>query len=222
MSLRSRRHERSIPFADRAEAGRALARKLLRYADRRDVVVLGLARGGVPVGFEVAQALQAPLDVFVVRKLGVPGQEELAMGAIASGQVRFMNAALIEELGLTRADVDAVVRREQRELERRERLYRDDRPIRQLRDRVLILVDDGLATGASMRAAIAALRKHRPARIVAAVPIAARETCRALVSETDEMVCAAMPAPFVGVGFWYDDFSQTTDAEVHTLLTRIP
>lgn len=207
------------PFADRAEAGRALAQHLSRYANRADVVVFGLPRGGVPVAFEVARVLHAPLDVWVVRKLGVPGHEELAMGAIAPGGLCLLNVPLVETLGLTEREIDAVVQREQLELERRERLYRNDRPLPQLRDRILILVDDGIATGASMRAAISTLRRHEPSRIVAAVPIAASTTCHELESEADEMVCVVRPEPFIGVSRWYRHFPQITDLEIHALLS---
>jgi putative phosphoribosyl transferase len=206
------------PFQNREEAGRFLAEKLSAYAGRDDVVVLGLPRGGVPVAAEVARALEAPLDLFVVRKLGVPGHEELAMGAIASGGVRVLNEDVVRMLGLSEAAIDRVALAEQRELERREALYRGDRPPVGLRGRIAILVDDGLATGATMRAAVAAVRRLEPAWIVVAVPLAAAETCAQFREIVDEMVCAATPEPFRAVGLWYVDFSQTTDAEVRSLL----
>jgi predicted phosphoribosyltransferase len=204
-------------FGNRREAGQALASLLLRYRDDSTVVVLGLPRGGVPVAHEVAQALHAPLDVFVVRKLGLPGHEEFAMGAIASGDVRVDNPDVLP-LALPQDMVDAVVARERAELARREALYRGNRAPVALAGRTVILVDDGLATGASMRAAIAAVRLARPARVVVAVPVAAAETCRALQGEADEVVCARTPQPFMAVGAWYEDFAQTSDAEVHALL----
>jgi putative phosphoribosyl transferase len=206
-------------FRDRREAGRYLASKLSAYADRPDVIVLALPRGGVPVGFEVARALHAPLDVFLVRKLGVPGRKELAMGAIASGGVCVLNE-VVDALGITEEDIADMVAREKEELQRRERLYREDRPAPDVRGRTVILVDDGLATGSSMRAAVIALRKRQPARVVVAVPVGAPESCAELQTEADETVCAATPRPFHGVGIWYDDFSQTTDEEVRELLTR--
>lgn len=207
-------------FRDRAEAGRALAANLRAYAGRDDVLVLALPRGGVPVGDEVARALGAPLDVFIVRKLGVPGQEELAMGAIATGGVRVLNEFVVRQLGIAGHVIDAVARREQAELERRAREYRGDRPPPEVRGRTVILVDDGLATGATMRAAAAALRRQGPARVVVAVPVAAAETCDALADEVDEVVCTLTPEPFYGVGMWYEDFAQTTDAEVRARLSR--
>jgi putative phosphoribosyl transferase len=205
-------------FRDRIDAGRALALALEEYCGRPDVVVLGLPRGGVPVAAEVADALGAPLDVFVVRKLGVPGHEEFAMGAIASGGVRVMNRAAIDMLAIPQAAIEQVVEREQRELERREREYRDDRPPPQIAGRIAILVDDGLATGSSMLAAVAALRNLRPARIVVAVPVGAAQTCRKLQAEADEVICAMVPEDFQAVGLWYDDFGQTSDAEVQATL----
>jgi predicted phosphoribosyltransferase len=207
-------------FRDRTEAGRRLAAELAAYAGRPDVLVLALPRGGVPVAFEVARALHAPLDVFLVRKLGVPGHEELAMGAIATGGVRVMNSDVVRALHIPEEAIEAVAAEEQQELERRERLYRDDRPAPEVHGRTVILVDDGLATGSSMRAAVAALRYLRPARIVVAVPVAAPDTCTELQAEVDDVVCVRTPEPFYGVGLWYDDFSQTTDAEVHALLER--
>jgi predicted phosphoribosyltransferase len=205
-------------FRNRIDAGRQLAAALAKYANRPDVIVLGLPRGGIPVAAEVARALHVPLDVFVVRKLGVPGHEEYAMGAIASGGVRLLDRRTVAAAGLTPAQVESVTAAERAELERRERSYRGDRPFPELTRRTVILVDDGLATGASMRAAIEALRQERPARIVVAVPVAAPETCHAFRHVADEIVCAATPEPFYAVGRWYDDFSQTTDQEVHELL----
>ncbi len=208
------------PFHDRRDAGRFLATKLSDYADRSDVLVLALPRGGVPVAYEVAQALHAPLDVFLVRKLGVPGHEELAMGAIASGGVRVLNEQLVQSLHIPPSAVEAVVAREQRELARRERAYRDDRPPPDVRGRTCILVDDGLATGSTMRAAAAALRCEAAASIVIAVPVAPVETCEELQTEADRIICAVMPEPFYAVGLWYEDFTQTTDEEVYDLLAR--
>ena len=205
-------------FEDRRDAGRALAERLEDHAGRPDVLVLGLPRGGVPVAYEVARALHAPLDVFLVRKLGLPGQEELAMGAIASGGIRVVNPDVLSELGVPEELIDEVAREEEEELARRERLYRGDRPPPQVEGRTVILADDGLATGASMRAAVAALRQLRPARIVVAVPVAARETCDELRSEVDEVVCAVTPDPLYAIGMWYRDFSQTSDEEVRSLL----
>ena len=207
-------------FRDRHHAGRVLARRLTGYAKRPGVLVLGLPRGGVPVAFEVAQALQAPLDVFVVRKLGVPGHEEYAMGAIAAGGMRVLDHEVLRTLGISDTQVEAVVRAEQRELERREQLYRGDRPPLVLRGRTLIVVDDGLATGSTMRAAVQALRLEQPARIVVAVPTAAADTCERLRDEADEVVCASTPEPFRAVGLWYEDFTQTSDEQVHALLAQ--
>jgi putative phosphoribosyl transferase len=209
-----------IPFRDRTEAGKFLATRLEAYANRRDVLVLALPRGGVPVAFEVARALNAPLDVFLVRKLGVPGKEELAMGAIASGGIRVLNEDVVQGLRLPAEVIRRVAAAEQKELERRERLYRDDRPAPEVRDRTVLLVDDGLATGATMRAAAQALRQMRPAHLAVAVPIAAAETCDDFRDEVDEIVCARTPEPFLAVGYWYEDFSQTTDEEVRDLLAR--
>ncbi len=205
-------------FADRRDAGRKLARRLEKYARREDTLVLALPRGGVPVGFDVARALRVPLDVFLVRKLGVPGHEELAMGAVALGGVRVLNAEVVRELGISDEEIERVAALEQAELERRARAFRDDLPPPALRDRVVILVDDGLATGATMRAAVAAVRQQRPARIVVAVPVAAGPTCADLRTQADEVVCLATPDPFYGVGLWYADFSQTSDDEVRILL----
>jgi len=207
-------------FQDRHDAGRALATQLSKYADRSDVIVLALPRGGVPVGYEVAQALKAPLDVFLVRKLGVPGHEELAFGAIASGGARVLNDRVIRGLGLSQTAIDEVTAEETRELSRRERAYRVDQPLPSIRGKIVILVDDGLATGSTMRAAVLALRGLGPERIVVAVPVGAPETCSDLASEADEVVCAAQPERFQAVGQWYSDFSQTTDDEVRILLGR--
>jgi putative phosphoribosyl transferase len=206
-------------FRNRLHAGRALAAHLAAYAGRDDVQVLALPRGGVPVAFEVAQALGAPLDVLVARKLGVPQHSEYAMGAVARG-VLVIDEDLLQRISLDRALLQAVIDDEQRELERRERLYRGDRPPPVLRGRTAILVDDGLATGATMRAAARALRAMGPARSVVAVPVAAADTCAALREEADEVVCAATPEPFRAVGCWYEDFSQTGDGEVRELLAR--
>ena len=206
-------------FRNRIEAGRQLAERLAAYANRHDVAVLGLPRGGVPVAAEVARALRAPLDVFVVRKLGVPGHTELAMGAIASGGVRVLSEELIEELGIPRAAVEQVATRERLELERRDLLYRGERAFPRLRDRTVIVIDDGLATGATMEAAVAALRTHEPQRIVVAVPVGATDSCQRLGRIADEVVCVGTPEPFQAVGLWYEQFDQTTDEEVIHLLT---
>ena len=205
-------------FENRREAGRALAAMLHEYANRRDVLVLALPRGGVPVAFELATALRAPLDVFVVRKLGVPGHEELAMGAIATGGVRVLNQDVVQSLGIPQAVIDAVAAAEQKELQRREQLYRGGRPAPEVRGRTIILVDDGLATGSTMRAAVAALRQQGPARIVVAVPVGAPSTCDEFRADVDQIVCGFTPEPFYGVGQWYEDFSQTSDEEVRELL----
>jgi predicted phosphoribosyltransferase len=207
-------------FRDRSDAGRRLAERLTHYANQPDVLVLALPRGGVPVAFEVAQALHAPLDVFLVRKLGVPGQPELAMGALASGGVRIINESVVRALDISPEEIDAVTAQERRELERRLREYRDDRPPINVRGRTIILIDDGLATGSTMRAAVAALRRQGPARIIVAVPVAAPSTCEDFETIADEMICAETPEPFYAVGMWYRDFSQTSDAEVHDLLDR--
>ena len=207
-------------FRDRTEAGQWLAQKLATYAHRPEVLVLALPRGGVPVAFEVARALDAPLDVFLVRKLGVPGREELAMGAIATGGVRVLNEEVVEALRIPEEVIAVAAAREQQELRRRERLYRDDRPGPQVRGRTIILIDDGLATGSTMRAAAAALRQQQPACLIVAVPTAAPETCAEFQAEVDEVICATTPDPFYAVGLWYEDFSQTTDEEVRDLLER--
>jgi putative phosphoribosyl transferase len=207
-------------FLNRVEAGRQLAERLLRYAGRDDVLVLGLPRGGLPVAFEIAMALDAPLDVFIVRKLGLPGHEEFGIGAIASAEVRVVDEAVLRAYDVDKEALERITARERLELERRERLYRDDRPFPAIEDRVVILVDDGLATGSTMRAAIAALRKKGPSRIVVAVPVGARETCTSMAGLVDEVICLETPEPFYAVGLWYEDFAQTDDAEVHELLER--
>jgi predicted phosphoribosyltransferase len=208
------------PFRDRRDAGRQLAAKLAAYDNDPDVLVLALPRGGVPVAYEVARALNAPLDVFLVRKLGVPGHEELAMGAIATGGVRVLNERVLRQAAIPPSEVEAVAAAEARELARREREYRGDRPPPQIRGKTVILIDDGLATGATMHAAVQALRLQGPRRIVVAVPIAAPETCEAFRAEVDEVVCAVTPDPFYAVGLWYEDFSQTSDEEVRELLAQ--
>jgi predicted phosphoribosyltransferase len=207
-------------FADRSEAGKVLASRLVKYAGRPDVAVLALPRGGVPVAYEIAKELRLPLDVFIVRKLGVPGQEELAMGAIASGGVLYINEEVTTQLGIDAETIKAVTRREEREIERREILYRDGRPPLEVRGKIIILVDDGLATGSTMLAATAALRQSQPARLVVAVPAAAPQTCQRIAAEVDEVVCAIMPEPFYAVGQWYQSFLQTTDDEVRELLSH--
>jgi predicted phosphoribosyltransferase len=212
--------EIAIPFKNRSEAGRVLAEKLREYSGVPNVLVLALPRGGVPVAYEVAQALQTPLDVFLVRKLGVPGHEELAMGALATGGVRVLNPDVVNGLHIPDDVIEAVAEKEQRELERREQLYRGDRPALDVQGRIVVLVDDGLATGSTMRAAATALRRQNPARLVVAVPVAAEETCNEFRGEVDEVVCALTPEPFMAVGLWYEDFSQTSDEEVHDLLER--
>jgi putative phosphoribosyl transferase len=205
-------------FANRTEAGQELALRLRKYANRDDVIVLGAPRGGVPIAFEVATALRAPLDVFVLRKLGVPGREEFAFGAIASGGVRILDRNTIEGLGITGLDIERVTRVEKQELERRERAYRGGRPPLDVSGLTVILVDDGIATGSRMRAAIRALRQMNSARIVIAVPVAPASTCSQLQFDVDELVCLEMPEPFYGVGQFYDDFSQVSDEEVKELL----
>lgn len=205
-------------FRDRRDAGKKLAQKLITFARHSDAIVLALPRGGVPVAYEVASALHAPLDIFIVRKLGLPGREELAIGAIASGGAKVLNQDIIRYLGISEALIDAIAQQELQELERRERAYRGDRPPLDVKSRRIILIDDGLATGASMRAAVAGLRAYHPAQIIVAVPTAAFETCEALKPEVDQMICATTPEPFYGVSRWYKDFSQTTDEEVRTLL----
>jgi predicted phosphoribosyltransferase len=207
-------------FVNRTDAGRRLAAALSTYAGRPEVIVLALPRGGVPVAYEVARELDVPLDVFIVRKLGVPGHEELAMGAIATGGALVLDEDVVRQLGIRESAIWAVIGTEQRELERREKEYRGDRPPPDIAGRTVILVDDGLATGASMRVAVAALKQEHPGHIVVAVPIAPPETCDALRREVDDVVCAVTPEPFYAVGLWYEDFTQTTDEEVHDLLGR--
>jgi putative phosphoribosyl transferase len=211
---------RQPPFHDRREAGRLLAGKLSFYQNRTELLVLALPRGGVPVAFEIAQRLRAPLDVFVVRKLGVPGRDELAFGAIASGGVRVLNPVLIREWDITEEIINAVTSREQKELERRERVYRGSRPAPGVRGQTVIVIDDGLATGATMLAAARALRQEEPREIIVAVPVAAPETCERFQPEVDHIFCAVTPEPFYAVSRWYEDFSETTDDEVRDLLER--
>lgn len=210
----------SQPFTNRAEAGELLAARFTELADRDDVIVLALPRGGVPVGYEVARSLRVPLDVFVVRKLGVPGHEELAMGAIASGEIRLLNHEVVDALGIPGELIEQVARREKAELERRERLYRGNRPPVSLTNKTVILIDDGLATGSTMRAAAAAIRRQEPAAIIVAVPVGAPSTCDEMRDVADDVVCLRTPEPFVAVGLWYRDFSETSDAEVRELLGR--
>jgi len=217
--LRPKKEVASMLFRDRRDAGRFLARRLKRYTGQPDVLVLALPRGGVPVAYEVAKELGVPLDLFLVRKLGVPGHEEYAMGAIASGGVRVLNDRIVNQ-GIPAEVIDRVTRQELRELERRERAYRGNRPPPEIRGRTVILVDDGLATGSTMRAAAAALRRLGPKKIVVAVPVAAPATCDEFRTEVDEIICGETPTPFQAVGLWYDDFSQTTDDEVRDLLER--
>lgn len=209
-------------FEDRPDAGRRLAARLTKYAGRDDIVVLALPRGGVPVAYEVAKRLDVPMDVFLVRKLGVPGQSELAMGAIASGGVRFENRELIDALGVPRDLIEHVAARELREIERREHEYRPDRPAVALEGKTAILIDDGLATGATMLAAVEALRRHNVQRIVVAVPVGSRRTCEHLSQLVDEIVCLLTPDDFRAVGEWYADFTQTSDEQVLDLLRRAP
>jgi putative phosphoribosyl transferase len=211
---------KEVYFNDRADAGRCLASSLAAYAGEAKALVLALPRGGVPVGYEVARALALQLDVFLVRKLGVPGHEELAMGAIASGGVRVVNDGVVHALRIAAATIDAVAAAEQDTLDRRERFYRGDNPRPDVRDRFVILVDDGLATGSSMRAALEALGLQEPRRLIAAVPVGPAESCEALKAEADEVVCAATPPGFHGVSEWYRDFSETSDEEVRELLAR--
>ncbi|HYK88188.1 MAG TPA: phosphoribosyltransferase [Acidobacteriota bacterium] len=207
-------------FQNRVEAGRLLAKQLRGYAGRNDVIVLGIPRGGVPVAFEVAMALKAPLDIFLSRKLGVPGQEELAFGAIASGDIRVLDRHLVEGLNISEQEIDQITKTVETELERRERVYRGNRSPLQVEGKTVLLIDDGIATGSSMRAAIRALRQMRPARIVVAVPVAPFHTCKLLRSEADELICIQEPEFFYAIGQFYDDFSQVTDEEVTELLRR--
>lgn len=207
-------------FLDRSDAGRRLADRLTRFADQQDVMILALPRGGVPVAYEVARALNAPLDVFLVRKLGFPGHPELAMGAIATGGVRILDQFLIQMYGVRPEVIDRITASEKLELERREKSYRDDRPPPDVKDHTVILIDDGLATGSTMRAAVEALREEGARKIVVAVPVAPPDTCDAMKSEVDEIICAVTPEPFRAVGVWYADFGETTDEEVRELLAR--
>jgi putative phosphoribosyl transferase len=207
-------------FRDRRDAGQTLARALIHYAHRSDTVVLGLPRGGVVVAQEVAVAIDAPLDVFIVRKLGVPGYEELAMGAIASGGVRVINRQIVDQLRIPPEIIDAVVQRESIELQRREAEYRGDRSMLDVHGRTVLLIDDGLATGSTMKAAVTALRQFKPGSVVVGVPISARETCDEFRDEVDEIVCARTPEPFYSVGAWYEEFHQTSDEEVRELIRQ--
>lgn len=207
-------------YSNRSEAARLLAAALQPYAGRSDVLILGLPRGGVPVAYEVAQTLKAPLDLMLVRKLGVPGHAELAMGAIATGGIRVLNTEVIEELGISDAAIERVTAREQQELQRRDQVYRDHRPPPDMEGRCVILVDDGLATGATMRSAIAAVRRQQPAQLVVAVPVAPPHTVAVLREEADEVVCPATPEPFFSIGLWYEDFAPVTDEEVRVLLKQ--
>jgi predicted phosphoribosyltransferase len=210
------------PFRDRIEAGQLLAERLSNYRDRTAVVVLALPRGGVPIAHEVARALRVPYDVYVVRKLGVPGHEELAMGAIAPGGVRLVNRDVVDALGIPPAVIESAAINEQVELDRREQLYRGNRPVLNLANTTVILVDDGLATGSTMRAAVMAVRRHQPAKVIVAVPVGAPSTCTELAREADEVVCLRIPDPFVAVGLWYRDFTPTSDRDVQMLLESRP
>lgn len=207
-----------LPFKNRTEAGQWLADALKPYAARSDSLVLALPRGGVPVAFEAAQSLNMPLDLMIVRKLGVPGHKELAMGAVATGGTKFLNPALIQNI--SEAALNSVVAKETKELERRERAYRGDRPVPAIEGRWIVLIDDGLATGATMRAAVSALRQQKPAGIVIGVPVAPPDTVEELREEADEVACLATPEPFIAIGKWYEDFAQTSDEEVGDLLAR--
>lgn len=205
-------------YHDRFEAGRVLATKLRAYADCQDVLILALPRGGIPVAYEVAKALHAPLDVFIVRKLGVPGHEELAMGALAVGGIRVLNSEIVQALQISEQAIQAVTEREQQELKRRERLYRGERPIPDVHGKIVVLIDDGLATGATMRVATKVLRQQHPSRLIIAVPVAAPSVCESFQKEADEIICVNMPEPFYGVGYWYEHFAQMTDEEAYNLL----
>jgi predicted phosphoribosyltransferase len=207
-------------FNDRYQAGQVLANALSAYANRSDVVILALPRGGVPVASEIAKALAVPLDVFIVRKLGVPGHEELAMGAIATGNVTVFNEDVLREIPVSKAAIERVIQAEQQELQRREKTYRGNRPFPILKNKIVILVDDGIATGASMRAAIQAIKQNHPARLIMAVPVAAFATCKAMAALVDELVCPLRPQFFYAVGEWYDEFPQTSDEEVFKLLAE--
>ena len=215
-------HDGDRAFADRRAAGRELAGLLNNVDDPHGAVVLALPRGGVPVAYEISRALNAPLDVFLVRKLGTPGHQELAMGAIASGGIRVLNDEVVHALGIRPDQIEAVALREQIELERRDASYRGGRPFPPLTNRTVILVDDGLATGTTMKAAVQAVKQQKPARVVVAVPVSAPETCRALGAIADQVICARTPTPFSAVGEWYRDFTQTTDEEVVALLSSSP
>lgn len=207
-------------FRNRTAAGQLLATRLQNYRDRSDVLVLGLPRGGVPVAYEVAKALNAPLDICLVRKLGVPGHKELAMGAIASDGVRVLNYDVVSTLGISSKTIDAVAARELRELQRRDRAYRGDRPLPTVKNHTVILIDDGLATGATMRAAVAVLKQEQPQSIIVAIPVASPAVCDELKAEVDQVVCVATPEPFYSIGLWYEDFLQTTDEQVRHLLEQ--
>lgn len=207
-----------LRFKNRSQAGQKLAEGLKQYANDPDTIVLGLPRGGVVVAYEVAEKLGLPLDIFLVRKLGVPGYEELAMGAIASGGVRVMNDDVVRRINISQSAIEEAVRKETLELERREKAYRSDRPRLDVKDKTILLVDDGLATGATMRAAVTALQKQKPKELIIAVPTASPETCDEFRDDVDDIICAITPTPFYAVGAWYDDFAQTTDEEVQELL----
>jgi putative phosphoribosyl transferase len=207
-------------FTNRTHAGKELAKALAAYIDHPDSIVLALPRGGVPIAFEIANVLHAPLDVFIVRKLGAPGQPELAIGAIASGGLRVMNDDILRMLRVSEATIAATVAEEQKELERRERLYRGDRPAVKITEKIVIIVDDGIATGATMRAAVRALKEQKPRQLIVAIPTAAADTCDLLRQEVDKVVCLATPEPYIAVGRWYKDFAQTSDAEVQSLLAQ--
>jgi len=213
-------HAHYARFPNRIVAGQQLAARLISYANRSDVLVLGLPRGGVPVAYEVAKVLNAPLDICLVRKLGVPAHKELAMGAIASGGVRVLNYDVVSWLGISGKTIDEVAAREVKELQRRDRVYRGDRPQPEIRDRTVILVDDGIATGATIRAAISVIKSQQPARLIVATPVAPPSTCDELKAEVDEVVCLLTPESFYAIGVWYEDFSQTTDEEVRALLAH--
>jgi predicted phosphoribosyltransferase len=220
LTLLSKDTGEKMIFRDRQDAGQKLAEKLTEYARRDDVLILALPRGGVPVAFEVARKLSAPMDVFLVRKLGVPGHEELAMGAIAPGGVRVLNESVVVPLNIPDKVIDEVAEKEQRELERRSREYRDNLPAPEIGGKIVILIDDGLATGATMRAAAVALKQQNPQKLIVAVPVSSPQTCNEFREKVDVIVCAVTPRPFYGVGMWYDDFSQTTDDEVRELLKK--
>jgi len=209
-----------LPLKNRVEAGQLLADALQPYAGRTDVLVLALPRGGVPVAFEVAERLEAPLDLMLVRKLGVPGQEELALGAMASGGIKILNTELVQNVNISETVIDRIVSKEKKELERREQAYRGNRPPPEIRDRCVILIDDGLATGATMRVAVSAVRQQQPTQIIVGIPVAPPDTVEKLRREADEVFCLATPEPFFAIGTWYTDFSQISDEEVRDLLSR--